>query len=194
LKKAIVPDLELAEDDTTVEEDDEKVVASMETQTYLVAESIEVQTDVIRVHEIDIQTDPISISTEPRSVHDIEVQTDIYEIKGVSVEVQTDAMVESEKLEEKPLALLKTFCDQNVETDALEMEAELATVKDKVMDLEEQNMRLLQELEAAKLMITASRSQTQQMKILKEAAEARFEQLARVAHRKLVRAMLDKRE
>lgn len=57
--------------------------------------------------------------------------------------------------------------------------------------LQEENMRLLQELNAMKLIVTMSRAQTQQMSILKEAAESRFEQLARVAHRKLLRAMVE---
>lgn len=56
-----------------------------------------------------------------------------------------------------------------------------------------ENVRLLQELSALTLMVQTARSQTQQMQILKEAAESRFEQLARVAHRKLVRAMVDNR-
>ncbi|KAJ3345418.1 hypothetical protein HDU91_007358, partial [Kappamyces sp. JEL0680] len=63
--------------------------------------------------------------------------------------------------------------------------------QDRVALLEAENVRLLQELQAMKLMVVTSRSQTQQMQILKEAAEARFEQLARVCHRKLVRAMVD---
>ncbi|KAJ2999898.1 hypothetical protein HDV02_001417 [Globomyces sp. JEL0801] len=61
-----------------------------------------------------------------------------------------------------------------------------------VSDLEAENIRLRQELSTMKLMVQTARAQTHQMKILKEAAEARFEQLARVAHRKLVRAMVDK--
>jgi hypothetical protein len=59
--------------------------------------------------------------------------------------------------------------------------------------LESENVRLLQELSALSLMVQTARSQTQQMKILKEAAESRFEQLARVAHRKLIRAMAENR-
>lgn len=55
--------------------------------------------------------------------------------------------------------------------------------------LHEENIRLLQELNLMKLTVSTERSRTQQMLILKEAAEARFEKLARVAHRKLLRAM-----
>ncbi|KAJ3315286.1 hypothetical protein HDV04_003679 [Boothiomyces sp. JEL0838] len=101
--------------------------------------------------------------------------------KMESIEIQTDEF-ECEKCNEpKP-----TFEEKGTETDLVLEEAEKASV------LEEENVRLRQELQAMKLMVQTARSQTQQMKILKEAAEARFEQLARVAHRKLVRAMVDR--
>ncbi|KAI8893882.1 hypothetical protein BC833DRAFT_261233 [Globomyces pollinis-pini] len=50
-------------------------------------------------------------------------------------------------------------------------------------------VNLKQELAAMNLMAQTFRSQTIQMKILKEAAEARFDKLAKVAHRRLVRAI-----
>ncbi|KAI8910169.1 hypothetical protein EDD86DRAFT_265643 [Gorgonomyces haynaldii] len=51
-----------------------------------------------------------------------------------------------------------------------------------------ENTRLHQEVTALKLQLANEQAKAEQMKILKEAAEARFEQLARVAHRKLVQA------
>ncbi|KAL2918544.1 hypothetical protein HK105_201945 [Polyrhizophydium stewartii] len=61
------------------------------------------------------------------------------------------------------------------------------------MILVDENTRLQQEVAALRMALSTERSKSEHMKILKEAAEARFEQLARVAHRKLVAAMEDKR-
>jgi hypothetical protein len=55
-----------------------------------------------------------------------------------------------------------------------------------------ENTRLHQEVTTLKLAIATEKSKCEQMKILKDAAEARFEQLARVAHKKLAQAMDEK--
>ncbi|KAJ1327183.1 hypothetical protein BSLG_010525 [Batrachochytrium salamandrivorans] len=62
------------------------------------------------------------------------------------------------------------------------------------MALVDENLRIQQEVATLRLALAAERSKSQHMLILKEASEARFEQLARVAHRKLLSAVGDKQK
>ncbi|EGF79512.1 hypothetical protein BATDEDRAFT_35416 [Batrachochytrium dendrobatidis JAM81] len=62
------------------------------------------------------------------------------------------------------------------------------------MALVDENLKHQQEIAALKLALASERSKSQHMLILKEASEARFEQLARVAHRKLLNAVSDKQK
>jgi hypothetical protein len=55
-----------------------------------------------------------------------------------------------------------------------------------------ENSRLNQEITALRLQVAQEQAKCEQFRILKEAAEARFEQLARLAHRKLVQAQADR--
>jgi hypothetical protein len=134
----------------------------------------------------------VSIQTDADTV-DGECQTQI--LGTVSeIAIQTDTELEPE-LQTVDIAVSPILIHATI--DAEQQTEEILEDDDNsqfVHLLQEENMRLVQELETLKLMVTQAKSQAQQMKILKEAAEARFEQLARVAHRKLVRAMAESKK
>jgi hypothetical protein len=113
---------------------------------------------------------------------------------GIEMACQTDADYES-GIQTAEMAVSPILAHSKIDAEQQTDNVSDAGDNDQFVQLlQEENMRLVQELETLKLMVTQAKSQAQQMKILKEAAEARFEQLARVAHRKLVRAMAENKK
>ena len=56
-------------------------------------------------------------------------------------------------------------------------DSEVSQLKEEIRVVHAENVRLLRELESMKFILSSSKIQTGQMKLLKEAAEERFEQL-----------------
>lgn len=158
---------------TVTARDDAAIVAQTAVQTASVGTQY-----FIQLYSSETQTDDIE-----ERVEIVATDTQATE-KPITLEstTQTETMVEPEELNPTPDSQSK----ESVSIPTIEHS------EDALSALKAENMRLLQDLEAIKLMLESSQAQASQMKILKEAAEARFEQLARVAHRKLVRAMVEK--
>jgi hypothetical protein len=139
----------------------------------------------------------VEIQTDGFGFQDIGVE--YYTHEGESIGVQTiHAETQTDDFSEVTTTFSKCrsigVIDNTIEisdkdTETFFEEDDLSADEDRLVILESENIRLLQELKAMQLMIVTARSQTQQMQILKEAAEARFEQLARVCHRLLTRVL-----
>ena len=167
------------------------VVAITPTPTFIKPETLDMMCQTMQEEEPVAVKSPVMVSES--------VQTEQLEL-SINTKTQKDTL---DLQSSTPSTLVATSPQMakrtsSVSTESLDSSSDETIVSEKnrkqqmeIQYLQEENMRLLQELNAMKLIVTMSRAQTQQMSILKEAAESRFEQLARVAHRKLLRAMVE---
>lgn len=98
--------------------------------------------------------------------------------RGEQTDVDEDNVSHTTGTRDTPRMMMDGFSDFQSESEDYDMNPVN-------MALIAENTRLHQEVTALKLALTTERSKAEQMKILKDAAEARFEQLARMAHKKL---------
>jgi hypothetical protein len=122
--------------------------------------------------------------------HSIQVQTNFNE----TVEIQCQTDLHTNESETQTFSVTTDSACSPLMAGPITIDAEQQTDQENNESIFPENEALKQELEKMRLMVIEAKSQTQQMKILKEAAESRFEQLARVAHKKLVRAMVHKHQ
>eukprot|EP00842_Homolaphlyctis_polyrhiza_P002871 jgi/Hompol1/3585/HPOL_002165-RA len=124
--------------------------------------------------------------------------------KNAAAEAARPRMVEAETQYQTPLDYDSPSASADADADAEAVQAgnitpattsQVEVVENPInMALVDENAALSQEIATLQMALSVERARLDQMRILKEAAEARFEQLARVAHRKLVTAIEDEKK